>query len=279
MINIKQAHRLVTHEDSKYFHLHKMFGIAVLGHFFYRLYHWGFVDDTLGFDSSIDTLKWIAVHAMLHVSSFQFVLSNRRNKVYNIIWPEMRLHSMLFAYRSLAVMTAHWCFQNDYLTNESFNYTRWAIVLVTMALADSVTYVFKNDGSTTMRGNPYPSATPAWFIKAHNLFYSVSQVYATLNMLFSNNDLVFLSLIAIQTAPFGMTLQKKGIISQAGWHVSYTAALLINYYYAFTHDDSTIPGMKLLAFAFSVYRFYFNMNKYALWCGVIWISCLQKCIL
>jgi hypothetical protein len=85
-----------------------------------------------------------------------------------------------------------------------------------------------------------------------------------MNMLFRGNDLVFLALIPIQTAPFCMTLVKKGIITQMGWHIYYTAALLINYYYALC-DGIHVPPFKILVAIVILGRFYAKLNKYLLW--------------
>lgn len=260
--NFYQLKRLVTHEDARFFHLHKVLGFATLFHFAHRLSVWKSTGN-LGFDGSYTTLALIAMHALLHVSSFEFIISNRRNKVYNIIWPEMRWHSLIFAYRSLAVMALVWAFKAG-LVGSWIMFARAPLVILTMVAADYVTRIYQVQ-DTTMRGNPYPTYIPPWYVKIHNYFYSVSQVFATLNMLFRGSDLAFLSLIPIQTAPFCMTLQKKGIITQGAWHYYYTVALLINFYYAVVHDIEHAPQMKVLALAFAVGRFGFGMNKYLLW--------------
>ena len=103
-------------------------------------------------------------------------------------------------------------------------------------------------------------------------------------------DRVFLLLLPIQTAPFCMTLVKKGVITQAGWHLYYTLALLANYALALTpllHGSSSsteeggicsdcswctpIPRAMYatLALAFVTGRFVLRRNKYALWTAVI----------
>ena len=251
--NPQQLHRLVTHEDGNFFHLHKISGALVLFNFIYRSWNW-YTTGTLGFDSSYSTLFWIFAHMFLHVTSFEFHLSKKRNMTYNIIWPEMRWHSMIFAYRSLFIMLSSW-FDTHYL--------RGPIVILTMIAADLVTSYYKNE-KTTMRGNPYPNYVDKNFIKVHNLFYSISQIFATMNMLFRGNDLVFLALIPIQTAPFCMTLVKKGIINQMGWHFYYTVALLVNYYYAFC-DGIHVNTMKIMICMVIIGRFYMGLNKYLLW--------------
>lgn len=264
MDRLYQTKRLFTHEDGNFFHLHKLLGFLTLLNFTYRLSHW-YAHGNLGLDSSYYTLFWIGIHTMLHITSFQFHISSRRNMVYNIIWPEMRWHSMIFAYRSLLVLLLGWLYtsSNNLLIGDKIHLLRGPIVIGTMIFADMVTNHYKND-KTTMRGNPYPSYVSERFIKIHNLFYSTSQIFATMNMLFRGNDMVFLTLIPIQTAPFCMTLVKKGIIDQMSWHVLYTLAVLISYYYG-ACDGIHVIMFKLLVFFIVFGRFYLKLNKYLLW--------------
>lgn len=263
-VNPRQIHRLSTHEDAHFFHLHKIFGVLALVNFGYRLHSW-LRYGHLGFDASFWTLGWICAHAMLHVSSFEFIIPNRRNKVYNVIWPEMRWHSLLFAYRSLLVMLIMWLYESG-TTGDWIQYARGAVVILTMVGADYATKYYKST-DTTMRGNPYPAWVPPAVVKGINTFYSMAQVSATMNMLFRGKSLAFMALIPIQTAPFGMTLVKKGIVNQGGWHITYIIALLINYFYAMG-DGIEVTSLKVLTVAFAIARFRFHVNKYILW-GVI----------
>ncbi len=371
-----QARRLFTHEDGRFFHVHKMLGTAVLLHFAYRLTNWFRYGDT-GLDGEYydNRDKWTllffyALHAVLHVTSFQFRVPDRRNPRYNIIWPEMRWHTMIFAYRSLAVLLLHWCMRNlcaisavtsgfetiDTVTlldgefrvssvgafRKASILVRGSFVFMTMFLADIVTvyyrkkvarqravYAYENmrqqeqvhtergnieseEGasrrtslvqevttdtsratSMTMRNNPYPPYASPAFVKVHNLFYSTSQVLATMNIMFTPDvDKVFMTLLPIQTAPFGMTLQKKGVITQAGWHVFYTLALLSNYMLACSPRKLPPPslGEETVAYdpvsrlfgvrftrttylslvaLFVVCRFKLRCNKYVLWALVL----------
>jgi hypothetical protein len=265
-VNPRQAHRLATHEDARFAHAHKLLGVLVLGHFAWRLCNWYRIGQ-LGFrpgDPAV--LGWLLAHAALHVSSFQFVVPNRRNAVYNIIWPEMRWHSLLFAYRALLVMLLVWAEQVGWVPMRLDGWLRGAVILGTMLCADAATRAY--DGKPTMRNNPYPAYVPAALARAQNMFYSLSQLFATLNMLYRGYDMVFLTLIPIQTAPLLMTLEKKGIINQMGWHLWYTVAVAISYAYGITHmavGNTVTP----VALAIGAARFGLRANKYALWGGVI----------
>lgn len=267
-VDVRQARRLATHEDARFAHAHKALGAAALAHFAYRLALWA-REGSVGLAGAAPApfLALLALHAALHVSSFEFVLPRRRNRAYNIIWPEMRWHSMAFAYRSLAVTLVAWLRQRGALAAAWEGPCRAAAVFATMAAADAATRLL-GDGSTSMRGNPFPDYVPPAARRAVNLFYSVSQLFATLQMLFCGPDLVFLTLVAIQTAPFLMTLEKKGIITQGGWHLGYTAALLVSYAYAHWGPGKAEPSTVPLMLAAAALRFGLRANKYAVWAAV-----------
>lgn len=256
-------HRLFTREDSAFFHAHKIIGTLCLVHFGFQLYYLCAYHTTY-FPSTVFTPIVIVLHAALHLTSFQFHLSEKRNRTYNIIWPEMRWHTMIFAYRSLITLLLM-----HYLPPTLNAAIRGPIVIGTMWCADAVTRYYKVTG-TTMRDNPYPPETPQWLINFMNLFYSASQVLGTMNVLTCTTPgRIFLILIPIQTAPFCMTLVKKGILQQRGWHVYYTLALLINYLYP--SYDSFMPRETYwrLALTFMIARFQLNVNKYYLWIYII----------
>ena len=278
LLNVQQLHRLITKEDGVYFHIHKILGTLVLGHFLFRLGMWASTG-VMGFDHSIKILMWIAVHMLLHVSSFEFSIPQRRIKSYNVIWPEFRLHSMIFAYRSLICMVIMWGHMAGYISVQMEAVLRGVLVMITIFSADAVTTHFQSKGlvdaqETTMRTNPYPQWFPKDWIRHHNLFYSASQVLATMTCL-SSKDIAFpfVLLVAIQTAPFCMTLVKKGVIDQTGWHVYYTAALGVAYAYGCfgARIGSNIPRWVywILSFGIMIGRFRFGTSKYILWTSVV----------
>ena len=276
----QRVKRLFTHEDGQFFHIHKILGFTVMAHFVYRMVMFAKYREMQFVRGSQFDAIMIAVHSLLHLTSFQFILSSKRNKLYNIIWPEMRWHSAIFAHRSILI----WLLQHIGYLKEDDQAIRGARILIVMgvfALADFVTWYYKTYGKvdkedSTMRGNPYPAYIPVWYQRLHNYFYSVSQVYATMTMLHSRNiDLVFISLLAIQTAPFGMTLVKKGFMTQGWWHVTYTMALMYNYYVGLfglaVHTHIPYSTIHMHVIMYCIARFCFGINKYILWghiCGV-----------
>lgn len=263
MVNVLQFHRLVTHEDRGF--THKVLGCIVLGHIVYRM-NLIFKFDDSGLATSSWTPFWMAVHTLLHVSSFQFKISAKRNQTYNIIWPEFRLHSMIFAYRSILAILLTWI--GGYW-NHVF---RGPLVIGTMLAADIVTAEYGQD--TTMRANPYPIGTSREFITWNNRFYSMSQFGATMAIMFRGADSAFMALLPIQTAPFLMTLVKKGILTQGEWHGLYTVTLLTNWLHAIMgpgNDLNTISSFKYMTIFIgaTIARLCYGVNKYKIW-STIW---------
>lgn len=267
--------RLLTHEDKKFYRIHAILGSYCMMNFITQMYFIFTNTDYNILDNKY--MPYIIIpHFALHISSFEFILSSKRNLHYNIIWPEMRWHSLLFAYRSLLSIVASYI---DFYPEV----IKIVIVFMTFILADIVTQKLKSNESTTMRDNKWPEYIPKQYVYFHNILYSVSQFAATLVCLYANANMVFLTLIAIQTAPFGMTLIRKGIIKSLGWHLSYSISLLIPVLYSFKCHLETIvfqnPGFYYLfpsnhvilsrVIAVTLLRIIFRMNKYAIWVIIV----------
>lgn len=136
-------HKLVTKEDGHYGHVHKIIGTAALAHYGYRTYLL-ITTGSMQFDDSIFTLACIFLHMVLSVSSFIFKIPNNRINSAPMIYPEFRLHSIIFAYRSLIVMLLMWSSRRwDTVLPLYF---RGVVVLLTMAAADTVTNRYRTDG-------------------------------------------------------------------------------------------------------------------------------------
>jgi hypothetical protein len=130
------VHKLVTKEDGHYGHIHKFIGIAALAHYAYRAYLL-MTTGSMQFDAGIFTLSCILLHMVLSVSSFIFKIPNNRINSAPMIYPEFRLHSIIFAYRSLIVMLLMWASKRwDTVLPLYF---RGVVVMLTMVAADSVT--------------------------------------------------------------------------------------------------------------------------------------------
>ena len=98
---------LFTHEDV--FNAHKIFGIPCLLHFIARTLSVPFRPwADMGFTPSAFTLVFFFWHLMLSLTSLVFKLPKVRIKEGSRIWPEFRLHSIVFACRSLACLCLVW---------------------------------------------------------------------------------------------------------------------------------------------------------------------------
>lgn len=276
---LQNSFKLITKEDP--FHIHKTIGGLTLVHFMIRFYYLcTSLDYSLGFDPTNKwTHGWILLHMALSGTSLFFHIPNNRVKMAPMIWPEFRLHSILFAYRSLIVLWFHW-----YVP--SWTYIRPIVVYLTLFLADCVSNHYKKIGylenQTTMRSMPFPSYIPPSLIQFINLFYSVSQVFATMNVLYGSPEAIFITLFPIQLAAFWMTLVRKGILTSGQWHLYYGGSLLSNFIYALYHPNN-VPFLKnpyyiLSGIGFGIGRFYYKMDKYFLWSMVLYMNRLVNMI-
>jgi hypothetical protein len=283
-LNVSNIFKLFTKEDKHYYDMHKILGGISMINYAYRFYLWFNYGDMF-IRNDILNISLILTHALLSGSSFIFKLSSVRIKVTPIIWPEGRLHSIIFAYRSIFIIYIFMLYW--YTGYEILNYIRGIIVYLTIVCADSVTNYYKlelkilDEKDTTMRRMPHPSYVSNRFMDNLNIFYSVSQIFATMNCIFAINvDRVFIILFPIQIAMFLMTLAKKNIITSGGWHLWYTMALVTNYIiplysnHLFADNYEKIIFFSL-SFLFMLFRLKYNCNKYVLWSMIIfvhWIS-------
>jgi len=274
--NFQQLPKLVTAEDR--FHIHKTLGILTTIHFIYRAYT-AAVSPThqMGFQPGDPwMLAGLLCHVALSGTSLIFHIPTNRVRLAPMIWPEFRIHSILFAYRSLSVLLVYWF-------NPSLTFIRPLAVLTTIIVADFVSAHYKKQGflkneQTTMRSMPFPPGLPQSVITGVNLFYSISQVYATLVVLYRSPDAIFATLFPIQFAAFWMTLVRKGILTAGQWHTYYALSLLSNYVYIYAMPSEAllIPRsyISVYAFMFVLGRFYYNVSKYFLWGTIIVCSYL-----
>ena len=103
-MGLENIYKLVTREDG--FHIHKTLGIMCLCNFIYRysmLWMYGTMDlnNPLGFAS-------VLLHGLLSTSSLIFHIPEDRNPMSPMIYPEFRLHSIVFALRSVLCSICHY---------------------------------------------------------------------------------------------------------------------------------------------------------------------------
>jgi hypothetical protein len=226
---------LFTHEDP--FHLHKTFGLLSLIHFAYRLAQlaWTLMDITLGrrpTSAAADAMGFgvgraelpllLAMHAMLSLLSFVFRIPARRIRTGARIWPEFRLHSIMFAFRSMLCMLLVWI---DEVWPPADGQPRyWANVLVVFATLIAVDistwYVPPDQRSNTIRGIEVDAE--------QHRFFTTAQFLTTTNILFGLRSYAsnFVTLMVVQLTAFTLTLHRKNLLSHVGTMVIYAFMLI-----------------------------------------------------
>ena len=158
---------LFTKEDKG--NIHKMFGLFALLHFIYRFANVGSSD--MAFKADGRTIACLGAHAMLSATSLIFRIPIKRIAEGSRIWPEYRLHSIAFAYRSIACLLVTW-YELKHGVSTPFYLANAAIVICTMLAADFGTWWVGPAGrSSTIQGLDAPP--PMRF------FFSVMQFHAT----------------------------------------------------------------------------------------------------
>lgn len=234
---------LITHHDP--FHVHKILGLLALLHFLYRAY----LVLTTGLAFTPTEGMWtavacVALHAALSWTSLLLPLTARRLFTAPMIWPEFRLHSILFASRhvlgAIACLVGAWTLglapgggeEALPLTSPArlaVLGTRCAAVLGTTAIAKAITDAVGDAGARTTNAMPYPAGTGDGLVRTFKAFYAAAQFHATVHAVAGDATMAFAPLYAIQGAPFLMTLVRKGKIGAVAYHWVYTATLLVPY--------------------------------------------------
>ena len=250
-MGLENIYKLFTKEDV--FHFHKVLGFACLTNFFYRFWKLMVVGD-IGLVSYKDIIT-IQLHGLLSISSLVFPLSKKRHKSLTIIYPEFRLHSILFALRS--VVCIHLIHYNYH---KIFNIFTCLLVNV---LADLVAQSYKNEHST-MRNMPFHPSITETDARKITRGHSCSQIGATLYML-GNTNTAFFPLIPIQLAAFLMTLTRKNIITPNTWHIVYSITLWLNIFPLYTLPISDILWFFSAYLFFDYWRLIQKKPKYVGW--------------
>ena len=247
---MNNLYKLSTKEDS--FLIHKILGSICLINFLYR-FSLLLTTNSMKFETPLD-LYLISIHGVLSVSSLIFRISSSRNEKQPIIYPELRLHSIIFALRSIIC-----CFLIYF--NFPIIY-RIIVCYLTMISADIITLYTKK--GTTIRNMPYSEFMNENDRKDIIYHYSRSQVGATMFML-GNINSCFSPLLAIQIAAFLMTLVKKNIIKGHYFHLVYTLCLWMNAFVFLSLSPGWIIPHSIGCNIFAYLRFKNSINKYLSW--------------
>lgn len=255
--------KLNTHEDN--FYIHKTLGFIVLVNYIYRFSLLFLISDmNLKNNKSI---IFLGIHGLLSLSSLIFKLSNKRNKLIPIIYPEFRLHNIIFVFRSIFCCLSFYFIENIKIAR----IINIFICLFTMLSADYISNIYRNiENTTTMRSMPYDDNFDK--IKRDKLrrMNSSMQLVATYYML-GNINTAFSPMFAIQFSSLLMTLVKKNIIKPTYWHYLYSFSLLKNILLILTYKISFFIIMNLSCSIMEYWRIIKNYNKYLCW--IIIFSC------
>ena len=247
--------KLNTHEDN--FYIHKFLGGIVLCNYIYR-FGILFIKNDMNLENKLG-ISLLGIHGLLSLSSLIFRLSNKRNKLIPIIYPEFRLHNIIFAFRSILCCLSFYFIENIIYAR----IINMLICLLTMFCADIITYIHSNEKTSTMRSMPYNDFDDNRK-KRLKIMNSSMQLYATYYML-GNINTAFSPMFAIQISSFLMTLVKKNIIKSNWWHYLYTLALLKNVLLVLTFMPSFLITMNISCYFFYYWRMIKNYNKYVGW--------------
>ena len=239
--------KLITREDP--FHFHKSFGILVLLNFVFQIRYFIFNN------TCILPPLFLIPHLMLHLSSFIFKVLKKRpiaKRSNMFIWNELRLHALIFASRAIFTI---W-----------FPYYSQLFVFLTMILADITTHFYGIPRISTVRGSHDKVGKRSITKEMYGIFFSMSQLGATLicSGCFQpevNLSLVFFTLPPIQTSAFGMTLLRKNIISKSTWVICYSIELIIVYIAWYL----VYGNIYSLFYSVVIYILRKRINKYLLW--------------
>jgi NAD(P)H-flavin reductase len=258
--------KLVTSEDR--YHVHKFLGVFCLLHFGVRL---GLGRSSWGVNTAVDCVC-LCAHAALSASSLIFHVPQTMPSARPGIWSEFRIHSILFALRSIAYLIVTHVLVVPTSCKEL---VALCAVLVAMKCADVATEALKDQSSSsTTLGMPYWPGCPAAVELYFKRFYAFSQFSATLVMLVGSIHIQFMAVLPIQGAAFLLTLVRKGLVSTRAYHVCYSILLLIPWVTAPNVSDFVFTALGALILAYL--RLVLRVNKYGLWVGVFALIMLVK---
>lgn len=256
--------KLFTDEDP--FNIHKIMG-------FYCLLNFGIQTTMYFFTREMYITPTVLIpHFLLNATSFIFSVLKKRpvaddgrisKKMSMFIWEELRVHSLIFSYRSLL----------------SILYPEYGpyLVFLTLFLADVATNHLGTKGVSTVRGNQNFQST-SLIKQIYSGFFSISQIGATLicGGFFQDipsSYLMFVTLPAIQTSAFGMTLLRKNLISKETWQIVYSSELTLVYLiWLLEYKNLNVLWISILLYMLRKN----GMNKYILWIGVWMFSGLYS---
>lgn len=275
--------KIFTREDPQ--NLHKTCGLFALLHFAYRYFQMLFGDDfAAGFGSGhgrgagFSAVLCLIPHALLSVSSLIFHSVPKERVVgLPMIWKEFRVHSIIFALRSVVATLCGWVsiyFHHDSTIRLMAMLVCAATVILANYLADEATRkLCPSKPESTTATMPYWEGCSVSTQRRFKTWYAYCQFIATLACLSMTNPAwPFAVMLPIQLAAFLMTMVRKGFLSSKGYHVLYTWSLTMPYMVAIRRMVYTKNPDILCMFLFGwlLYKVRCTgINKYYLWVPIV----------
>lgn len=251
-MSLENIYKLVTREDG--FHIHKTLGMVCLCNFIYR-YSMLWMYGTMDLNNPLGLLS-VLLHGLLSMSSLMFHIPEDRNPLSPMIYPEFRLHSIVFALRSVLCSICHY-----------YSLPLQPLICMgAMVAADTVSRYtnHQNQNGRTISNMPFDPVISEQGKRQVVHMNRCMQIGATLYML-GSMDSSFSPLFGIQMAAFLMTLVRKSIITANMWHICYALSLWINILLIQS------LSLRFILFQITMYNLYtlcffkWNTNKYVNW--------------
>lgn len=228
---------------------------------------------------------WFMPHLLLQLTGFAFPLPPARHPDGNRIWPQYRWEALAFCTRCIALACVAWRrkLHGWRLGGEEGGSCGIApsafCVGATMMAADWIaSWYRKNVGSKGNNRTIRDLRAPGWA----QYLMSSAQFHATVHCLLTSDRLSvqIAALTVVQLSAFGMTLRRKGFISQREGVALYALVLVVGMIVIF--DDLGRRSLFNVALFFgnvvAVLRMYCGMNKYVMWSviAVVLSSLLER---
>ena len=218
--------RLLTSHDP--YHIHAILGILALCHYLWRISKWHMGGIAFSVPPSAWDVLCVTIHGWLPLASLFLHVPNVRNKENPMIWKEFRMHSIIFGLRHVLGCSA--CMLNLWPKDFAARIAaKWVFIAAAMCAADFATRKLGSSTHRTTNAMPYPASVPADMQLPIKDRYVFAQFGATAMSVYSRDDgyAAFIPLIGIQSSAFCMTLVRKHKLSARGYHLIYSASLVL----------------------------------------------------
>ena len=285
------AHLFTNHDK---YHMHKTLGLLAFCNFILRFYY-AIVYGTSfpSFESKVFSCSCVLIHALLPIASLTIPLPEKRNFASPMIWKEFQLHSILFSCRhvlfTIITLLELWPTQSRAFYRDTGDaggtkgekgiaimlesVIKYLMIIGVIKVAAVITEKYGDKELRTTNAMPYPVYLTEYEKTRIKCEYAKKQFGATIFAVFSGelaSSLNFAPLYAIQSAPFMMTLIRKGKCETVHYHRVYSATLLYpKYLYhiilrGFYSQFADFVICYLYIFSYTT-RIKYNWNNMKMW--------------